>query len=168
MRGRSAVEPGHHSRCEACWECIAVSLESVYDRTAAWPGLALLIASGVVLVVTGSGMLRKRWVRIMVIAAAGIVGNGLLLVLPAVRPATQLAEASVAAGHLVAGYHHAYMRESLAGDVNIALGFVAMLAGVWGVGESYVAARQAGAAVDHRASNERRDDPAQGATCERS
>jgi len=74
------------------------------------PGLALLIAAGVALVVTGSGMLKKWWVRVMAIAAAGIVANGFLVVLPAVHSATQLAEASVAAGHLVAGYHQAYVR----------------------------------------------------------
>ena len=121
------------------------------------PGLALLIAAGVALVVTGSGMLKKWWVRVMAIAAAGIVANGFLVVLPAVHSATQLAEASVAAGHLVAGYHQAYVRESSAGDVNIALGFVAMLAGVWGAGASRAAAQQADVPAAHRAGGESRD-----------
>jgi hypothetical protein len=98
------------------------------------PGLALLIASGVALVLTGSGMLKKRWVQVMAIATIGVVANGVLVVMPAVRAATDSAAASLAAGHLVAGYEQAFHRETFAGNINILLAVVAMIAGVWGTG----------------------------------
>jgi hypothetical protein len=98
------------------------------------PGLVLLTVSGVALVATRSGAL-KRWpVRIMALAVAAIVGNGFLIVLPSVRLATELAEASLAAGQVVPGYQHAYRMESAAGAINIALVLVALIAGVFGFG----------------------------------
>lgn len=98
------------------------------------PGLALLVVSGAALVGMGTGMLRRTPVRIMLVAAAGIIANGVAVVLPAVRSATALAEASLAAGHRVAGYQHAYMTESVAGGLNVALVLVALVAGVFGPG----------------------------------
>ena len=98
------------------------------------PGLALLIVSGVALVMSGSGRLKQWPVRVMAIAAVGIVANGVLVVLPSVRSATGLAEASLAVGHLVAGYQHAYAMESAAGSINVALVLVALVAGKLGLG----------------------------------
>jgi hypothetical protein len=94
------------------------------------PGLALLITSGLALVATDSGRLKQWPVRIMALAVVGIVVNGLLVVLPSVRSATNLAEASLIAGRLVPGYQRAYAMESAAGSINIALVLVALTAGV--------------------------------------
>ena len=94
------------------------------------PGLALLIVSGAALVGMDPDVLKKWPVRVMALAVLGVVGNGFLLVLPSVRSATELAEASLAAGRLAPGYEHAYVLESVAGDVNIALVLVALVAGV--------------------------------------
>lgn len=98
------------------------------------PGLGFLMVSGGALVVMNRDILREPWARAMVIATVGIVGNGLLVVLPAVRSANALAEASMAAGRLVAAYRHAYATESIAGAVNVALALLAMAAGVWRFG----------------------------------
>jgi hypothetical protein len=70
----------------------------------------------------------------MALMATGLVLNGLLLVMPAVRAATVLAEASRVAERLLPGYRHAYLMESVAGGVNVALALVAMIAGVIGRG----------------------------------
>ncbi len=94
------------------------------------PGLALLVVSGAVLSAAGGDMRRGR-VRVMAIAAAAIVANATLVVLPSVRSATALAQASLQAGSLDPLYHRAYMTESIAGGINIALTAVAALAGVW-------------------------------------
>ena len=105
------------------------------------PGLVLLVVSGAALVGLGTGAWKEWPVRAMALSVAGIIANGVLVVLPFVRSATALAEASLAAGHLVPGYQHAYRMETLAGDINIALVLVALITGVLGLGAARGAER---------------------------
>jgi hypothetical protein len=98
------------------------------------PGLTLLVASGTALLVTTSRAWGEPWARVMALAAAAVVANTVLIVAPAVRSATALAEAAVVSGSLGPGYPQAYMTESVAGGINIVLTLVAMTAGVWRCG----------------------------------
>jgi hypothetical protein len=105
------------------------------------PGLLLLAVSGAALLKTGSGAWKQRSVRVMALALAGIIANGVLVVLPSVHAATTLAEASLAAGYLLPAYQHAYAMESAAGNINIALVLVALVVGVFGLGAKQEARR---------------------------
>lgn len=98
------------------------------------PGLALLLVSGLTLAAVDRGKLKELWVRVMLVAAILVLGNAALVVLPAVASTTSLAVSSVQAGHLVEGYHSAYVTESVAGGINILLALVAVAAGVWRFG----------------------------------
>lgn len=96
------------------------------------PGLTLLLGSGIALVWGRARLLENRWLRIMLLAAGAIVVNTALVVLPAVRSATALAQEGAAAGRLAPSYARAYAIESSAGAVNVALTLVAMASGIWG------------------------------------
>ncbi|NTV81566.1 MAG: hypothetical protein HGA24_09115 [Candidatus Aminicenantes bacterium] len=62
--------------------------------------------------------------------ACAVVANALLLVVPAERSVTRLAEEGVATGGLPAAYAGAYAVESVAGGLNVVLALLAMAAGV--------------------------------------
>ncbi len=96
------------------------------------PGLGLLVASGIGLTSRRLRLRDHRWLQVMTLAAALIILNGFLFVLPAVRRATALAEESLALGTVSAAYTRAYVAESSAGGVNVVLGLAAMVAGVVG------------------------------------
>jgi len=67
---------------------------------------------------------------IMALAGLAVVANALLLVVPAERSVTRLAEEGVATGGLPAAYAGAYAVESVAGGLNVVLALLAMAAGV--------------------------------------
>jgi hypothetical protein len=73
----------------------------------------VLVVSGTAMVWGRAGLARQRWLWIMALAALVVVANALLLVVPAERSATRLAEEGVAAGGL-----------------NVVLALLAMAAGV--------------------------------------
>jgi hypothetical protein len=94
------------------------------------PGLGVLVVSGTAMVWGRAGLARQRWLRIMALAGLAVVANALLLVVPAERSATRLAEEGVATGGLPAAYAGAYAVESAAGGLNVVLALLAMAAGV--------------------------------------
>jgi heme/copper-type cytochrome/quinol oxidase subunit 3 len=96
------------------------------------PGLGLLIVSGVSLAWGRLRLRDHRWLQVMALAAGAIALNGILFVMPSVRSATALAEESCSRGTVLAAYTRAYRLESAAGGVNVALGLLAMIAGVVG------------------------------------
>jgi hypothetical protein len=98
------------------------------------PGLFLLVASGAGLLRGRARLVRQAWLRVMLVAGLVIVANALLVVVPAVRSATSLAQEAVAAGQRPAGYARAYAVESAAGAANIVLALLATAAGVWRFG----------------------------------
>jgi hypothetical protein len=59
------------------------------------PGLVLLIISGVGLAWRRADLARQGWVRLMALAGAAIAIKAFMVVVPAVRTATALAEEAV-------------------------------------------------------------------------
>ncbi len=96
------------------------------------PGLGVLIVSGFGLAWRRLRFRDHRWLQVMALAAGAIAVNGYFFVLPAVRAATALAAESLAQGSVSAAYTRAFVAESNAGGVNVALALVAMVAGVVG------------------------------------
>jgi hypothetical protein len=78
----------------------------------------------------------------MVVAAVVIAINAVVVVVPAVRAGTALAEDAITAGALPLGYASAYASESAAGGVNILLALVAMASAVLKFGAKGLAASQ--------------------------
>jgi hypothetical protein len=98
------------------------------------PALAVLVASGIGLLWGRIHLAREAWLRLMLLAAVAVVLNALLVVVPAARSATALAQAAAATGQLPGGYARAYAVESAAGGVNLMLALAAAACGVWRFG----------------------------------
>jgi hypothetical protein len=98
------------------------------------PALGVLVASGIGLLWGRTRLAREPWLRLMLVAAAAVVLNALLVVVPAVRSATALAQVGAATGHLPDGYARAFSIESAAGGVNLMLALAAAACGVWRFG----------------------------------
>ncbi len=125
----------------------------VISAGTAWvtlPGLCLILVSGVLLTGRETRIFEQRWTRVMVGIAGLVAVNTVLVVLPAVRTATALAQSSAAEGRLANGFASAYVRESVAGGVNILLALLAAVAGVWKFGSPRGPfARSAESSQDH-------------------
>jgi len=78
---------------------------------------------------TGGG-----FVRIKLAIGILMVLNTHLLITPAVHAALDIATRSLAAGAVLPQFQDAYLRESIAGAVNVAFALVAVVVGVWKLG----------------------------------
>lgn len=94
------------------------------------PGLWMLVLSGVY-----NGYVRfgaaSRFFRIKLLLGALIVANAHLIVVPAVKAASEIARQSLSIGHLLPEYQAAYLRESFFGGVNVMLALAAAGVAVW-------------------------------------
>lgn len=97
------------------------------------PGMWLMAVSGVLMAFRRYGF-RARFVRVKALLMLLVVLNAHLFVMPAVGLATTLAQQSLATGHLLQGYHAAYLQESVCGAVNVLLTLLAAGVGVWRIG----------------------------------
>jgi hypothetical protein len=92
------------------------------------PGLALVAATGAFM--SRRYRARPAWLGFKQLAMAAMALNTIFVILPAARDCRALAEASLRAGALDPAYHAAYLRESIAGGVNVLLALASMVAAV--------------------------------------
>jgi hypothetical protein len=95
------------------------------------PGLACLAVSGVALAAGRFDLRANPWLSFKIAALLVIVINAALVILPAARTASQLAERALTDGVLSPAYARAYLTESIAGALNVLLALGAAAAGVW-------------------------------------
>lgn len=93
------------------------------------PGLWLVVASGLFMVLRGRG-LSEAWLKLKFALAFLIVLNAHFIIVPAANNALASANASVAAGSLSPLFRKALLTESVAGGINVAMAVIAMIAGV--------------------------------------
>lgn len=94
------------------------------------PGIWLLAISGIWNGLKRYG-LRNRYVQIKLLLIFIIIFNAYLFVVPAATEATKLAIQSISHGQLYSEFANAYLKESIMGGINVILGVVASIIGVW-------------------------------------
>ena len=97
------------------------------------PGMVLLAVTGILMGVARYGV-KQRFFRLKFLLMALLAVNGYFFVLPLVNSATEIAVRSLAQGKLLPEYKAAYLRESIAGAVNILIMLAAAVIGVWKIG----------------------------------
>ncbi|MBI4948720.1 MAG: hypothetical protein HY955_01080 [Deltaproteobacteria bacterium] len=93
------------------------------------PGLWLVVASGLFMVLRGRG-LSEAWLKLKLALAILIVLNAHFIIVPAANRALAAATASVEAGSLSPVFRKALLTESVAGGINVAMAVIAMISGV--------------------------------------
>ena len=97
------------------------------------PGMWVLAATGLWMGYRRYG-LSSRFFRIKLLLVALVVVDAHVIVVPAAHAATEIAIRSVGDGHLFPEYGPAYLRETIAGAVNVLLTLAAAVVGVWRIG----------------------------------
>lgn len=95
------------------------------------PGMWLAVLTGFVLAAKGRRVLVEKWLTLKLILALVIVLNAHLLIVPTTGDALSWAKESLTRGKVLPEYAAAYLRETIAGTVNVVLILVTMAAGVW-------------------------------------
>lgn len=90
------------------------------------PGLAIFYISGAVITLKEYRAPGYFWLSIKKVLNVVIILNTIIFVLPAVNSALELAKESLLKGELVPEYNSAYMKESIAGGVNVLLALAAI------------------------------------------
>jgi hypothetical protein len=94
------------------------------------PGIWMLAISGLWIGLEKYGI-KYRSVQFKLLLVLVIISNAYIFIVPAAAAATQLAVQSTTQGQLLSDYPKAYLKESICGGVNVLLGIVAAIVGVW-------------------------------------
>lgn len=114
-----------------------VFAREVIDRGLLWltvPGLWLAVLVGATIAQSGWASYGDRWVLVKSAAAIVIVLNTHMVLQPTAGEALELAQISRTQGELAAAYHDVAATERVAGALNIGLGLVAAVSGIWKYG----------------------------------
>jgi hypothetical protein len=95
------------------------------------PGMFLILVAGIIITLKDFHFLRHRWLNIKHAIIVIIILNTFIFILPAEREALELAKASLAQGKLLSEYTSAYMKESIAGALNVLLVVVSIIVAIW-------------------------------------
>ncbi len=95
------------------------------------PGMWLAVLTGLLMAARGNKKFRERWLTFKGVLALIIVLNAHALIIPTTGDALSWAKESLIRGKVLPEYAAAYLREAIAGTVNVVLILAAMAAGVW-------------------------------------